>query len=226
MGLERTQSPGSGPPQRVSPSFGHSSRSSLSYSPEKQESIGVVLLWMTDGLTDLLPTLSMTCPTTRSPVGRSPTLSRSASQNKVGGDYDATRRRSLFITPSASTRNAVRPCSQFEPLALYCWLSECAVSSQGGEARRCPNFEGLKDGSPGQFGIRDARKMGNSRGESLSRSPSKLEASPPPRPQMGSPPADRRSNDAPLLPPRRDGASEGAGPLSRVMERRRDLIPR
>ena len=135
-------------------------------------------------------------------------------------------RRCLFITPSASTRNAVRPCSQFEPLALYCWLSECAVSSQGGEARRCPNFEGLKDGSPGQFGIRDARKMGNSRGESLSRSPSKLEASPPPRPQMGSPPADRRSNDAPLLPPRRDGASEGAGPLSRVMERRRDLIPR
>ena len=105
-------------------------------------------------------------------AGRSATLSRSASQNKVGGDYDATRRRSLFITPSASTRNAVRPCSQFEPLALYCWLSECAVSSQGGEARRCPNFEGLKDGSPGQFGIRDARKMGNSRGESLSRSPS------------------------------------------------------
>ena len=173
MGIERTQSPGSGPPQRVSPSFGHSSRSSLSYSPEKQESIGVVLLWMTDGLTDLLPTLSMTCPTTRSPVGRSPTLSRSASQNKVGGDYDATRPRSLFITPSASTRNAVRPCSQFGPLAPNCWLSECAVSSQGGgEARRCPTFEGLKDGSPGQFGIRDARKMGNSRGESLSRSPS------------------------------------------------------
>ena len=167
MGLERTQSPGSGPPQRVSPSFGHSSRSSLSYSPEKQESIGVVLLWMTDGLTDLLPTLSMTCPTTRSPVVRPPFR------------VPPLKTKSAAITTTVSfhytlrvDQYAVRPCSQFEPLALYCWLSECAVSSQGGEARRCPNFEGLKDGSPGQFGIRDARKMGNSRGESLSRSPS------------------------------------------------------
>ena len=42
--------------------------------------------------------------------------------------------------------------------------------------------------------------------------PSKLEASPPLRPQMGSPPADRRSNDAPLLPPSSTRRSErGSG---------------